>query len=311
MNPARRLRILPVFALLCATPVIALPHDPWARPRFTPRPIQPGLGRARHRHRRRAADGRPDRHCSWARRPSHGIGHHAPGELVFTLPPGTYTAFAAEVGVHWQGGGKGSVIFQVFVDGALRFDSGIMTDSDPAQSVNVSLAGARELRLVSGDAGDGIACDMANWANARLLRDPDAPQFGPPSVLLSGEPAPAPSYAVAGFYLIANASGPQVAALGESGFAVCVNPGEVAELVIPAANLKTPFAIEATVEHLHGEGAEVIVSVDGGEAKSVALVPGPTTLWRRAWRATEPRSAFPHAAAEAANRSCDGGIFGG
>lgn len=25
----------------------------------------------------------------------HGIGHHAPGELVYTLSPGTYTAFTA------------------------------------------------------------------------------------------------------------------------------------------------------------------------------------------------------------------------
>ncbi|MBX3179999.1 MAG: NPCBM/NEW2 domain-containing protein [Candidatus Hydrogenedentes bacterium] len=280
MNPARRLRILPVFALLCATPVIALPHDPLgaALDSLLVRSSQ-GWGALGIDTAAAPAGGRPGSPLQLGETTfAHGIGHHAPGELVFTLPPDAYTAFAAEVGVHWQGGGKGSVIFQVFVDGALRFDSGIMTDSDPAQSVNVSLAGARELRLVSGDAGDGIACDMANWANARLLRDPDAPQFGLPSVLLSGEPAPAPSYAVASFYLIANASGPQVAALGESGFAVCVNPGEVAELVIPAANVKTPFSIEATVEHLHGEGAEVIVSVDGGEAKSVALVPGPNHI---------------------------------
>ena len=91
-----------------------------------------------------------------------GLGHHAPGEMVIPLE-GRYLSFIAEVGVQWQGGGKGSVVFEVWVDGEKRFDSGLMSDTDPAQVVEVDLTGARELRLVALDGGDGISCDMANW----------------------------------------------------------------------------------------------------------------------------------------------------
>ena len=101
-----------------------------------------------------------------------GFGNHAPGEMVFKLPTGEYTHFEAVVGIHGQGGGKGSVIFQVLVDGEKRFDSGVRTDSDEAMPVLVPLDGAQELKLVSSDAGDVYSCDMANWAESRLLRDP-------------------------------------------------------------------------------------------------------------------------------------------
>lgn len=208
----------------------------------------------------------------------HGIGHHAPGALVYALPAGTYTAFMAEVGVHGQGGGKGSVVFQVLVDGDLRFDSGIMTDSDPPKPVNVSLQGARELRLVSGDAGDGFSSDMADWVDTRLLRDPDALRFGVPSLLLGGEAAPEPSAEVAGFSLIANASGPQVARLGDSAFAVCVRAGETVESVIPVTNGRDPFSLEANIDLLQGASAEVGLSIGGRAPHALVLEDGPNHL---------------------------------
>ena len=186
-----------------------------------------------------------------------GLGHHAPGELVFELLEGEYTSFAAQVGVHWQGGGRGSVIFQVFVDGEKRFDSGWMTDSHPAQLVDVSLAGARELRLVASDAGDGISCDMADWVGARLIRDPNAIRFGTPEVRLCGAPAPEPSSAVGGVSLIANDTSPQVVSLGRRAFAVCVREGEDFEVRIPVANAQAGVAVEADVSLLTGSRAGV------------------------------------------------------
>jgi len=101
-----------------------------------------------------------------------GLGHHANGEIVIALN-GEYLAFEAEVGIQWQGGQNvGSVIFQIFVDGKKVFDSGIRRELDPPLPVRVALKGAKELKLVSKDAGDGIICDCADWANARLIRDP-------------------------------------------------------------------------------------------------------------------------------------------
>lgn len=105
---------------------------------------------------------------------TNGLGHHAPGEIVLELD-GQYDLFEAEVGVQWQNGSVGSVVFRAFVDGAKRFDSGIMRETDAARPIRLSVAGASELRLVVTDAGDGVTCDCANWANARLTRSTQPP----------------------------------------------------------------------------------------------------------------------------------------
>lgn len=101
-----------------------------------------------------------------------GLGHHANGTIEVLLD-GEFTSFEAEVGLQPCGGG-GSVVFRVLVDGEVRFDSGVMRTSDSAKSLQVSVAGAQELTLEANDAGDGITCDMANWAGARLIRSGSA-----------------------------------------------------------------------------------------------------------------------------------------
>jgi len=108
---------------------------------------------------------------------ARGLGHHAFGAITILLE-GQYAAFDAEVGLQPCGGG-GSVCFRVFVNGQLRFDSGILRATDAARPVHVELSGAQELRLEAGDGGDGIACDMANWANARLTRSHTAVRLPP------------------------------------------------------------------------------------------------------------------------------------
>ncbi len=98
-----------------------------------------------------------------------GLGHHAPGEILVDLG-GWYKTFEADLGVQWQGGGKeGSVVFQVFVDDDKRFESRVIRQSDPPQHVSVAVEGGELLKLVVTDAGDGITCDCADWADARLI----------------------------------------------------------------------------------------------------------------------------------------------
>lgn len=102
-----------------------------------------------------------------------GIGTHAPSETVLLLD-GQYERLTAEVGVLPQGDSVGSVVFKVILDGEEAFDSGVLKDGMAAVPVDVSLKGVAELRLVVTDAGDGVTCDMANWANLELTPDPDA-----------------------------------------------------------------------------------------------------------------------------------------
>lgn len=96
-----------------------------------------------------------------------GLGSHANGEIVVELD-GRYAWFEAEVGVQRQQGATGTVRFQVFADRKRLFDSGVMGEADPPRPVRVSVEGRQELRLVALDGGDGITCDCANWADARL-----------------------------------------------------------------------------------------------------------------------------------------------
>jgi hypothetical protein len=110
-----------------------------------------------------------------------GLGHHAPGEISIDLA-GEYDLFEAKVGVQWQEGNVGSVVFRVLVDGETKFESPVLRERDAAVPVKIPLEGAGELRLAVTDAGDGIACDCADWAEARLHRSAS------PSPRLAQEP---------------------------------------------------------------------------------------------------------------------------
>lgn len=95
-----------------------------------------------------------------------GLGTHAPSEIRYALN-GAYTRLEATIGAPEA---NGSVVFQVFADEQKLFDSGILRGLEAPRALSVPLAGARTLRLVVTDAGDGYFCDEANWAEARLSK---------------------------------------------------------------------------------------------------------------------------------------------
>jgi hypothetical protein len=99
---------------------------------------------------------------------ARGLGTHANSQVQFLLG-NRYQRFEALVGVDDEKEGAGSVVFQVVVDGRKLFDSGVMRGKQPAKKVSVPLDGAEELLLIVTDAGDGINCDHADWAEARLI----------------------------------------------------------------------------------------------------------------------------------------------
>ena len=101
-----------------------------------------------------------------ARIHGRGIGTHAPSELVYDLD-GQYTRFFALVCGAEE---NGTVVFQVLGDGKPLYDSGVLHGLRGPRRVDVPVAGVRRLQLVVTDAGDNYYCDMANWADARLLR---------------------------------------------------------------------------------------------------------------------------------------------
>ena len=96
-----------------------------------------------------------------------GIGVHSDSDVRWPMNA-QCTAFSAVVGIDDEVGARGSVGFQVYVDGGLRYDSGLVTSATPAQNVRVDVTGGYELRLVVNNAGDNYYYDHANWADAKL-----------------------------------------------------------------------------------------------------------------------------------------------
>ena len=97
----------------------------------------------------------------------HGLGVHSPSAQTFALPGG-YSRLTATVGVDDEVGGRGSVVFQAYLDGRLVYRSPVLTGRSAPLPVTVGVTGGRSLRLVVTGAGDGTAYDHADWADARL-----------------------------------------------------------------------------------------------------------------------------------------------
>jgi hypothetical protein len=97
-----------------------------------------------------------------------GFGVAAPSEVRFDLGAHCSGQLLADIGVDDEVGDNGSVVFQVFLDNTLVYDSGVKKGVDPRTDLSVDVKGGRALRLVVSDAGDGTAYDHADWAAARI-----------------------------------------------------------------------------------------------------------------------------------------------
>lgn len=98
-----------------------------------------------------------------------GIGAHSISTITYDLTDKEYAYFSSYVGVDRQMfGSVGSVSFEVYVDGLKKFDSGLMTSKEPMKYLEVDINGAKELKLVVTDGGNGIGSDHATWGDAKL-----------------------------------------------------------------------------------------------------------------------------------------------
>lgn len=128
---------------------------------------------------------------------SEGVGTHADSVIRVQLD-GDVRRFSASVGIDESAGGRGTVRFRVYVDGKVRFDSGVLRGGAPAKDVDVDLSGAKPAILWAGSAGDGIDYDHADWADAAFylgeqqggVRSVAAPEE--PKVILTPKPGPEP-----------------------------------------------------------------------------------------------------------------------
>jgi hypothetical protein len=104
-----------------------------------------------------------------------GLGTHANAEIVYHIPRGV-SFFEAIVGLDaavTDAQGRptegGTIIFEVYLDGGLAYRSDVVRTSVSPLLVRVPLRRAKQISLIVKDAGDGIACDHADWALARFV----------------------------------------------------------------------------------------------------------------------------------------------
>jgi alpha-galactosidase len=97
-----------------------------------------------------------------------GLGTDAPSMVVYRLGK-VCTTFTADVGIDDQSNGSGSVVFHVIVDGNEVKTVGPVTAATGPTHVNVDLTGARRLKLLVTNAGDGPGGDFADWAGATII----------------------------------------------------------------------------------------------------------------------------------------------
>ena len=119
----------------------------------------------------------------------HGLGTHAPGEMVFKLDR-KHQRFTAAVGVDDAAPKAGSVVFKILLDGKEAFNSGLVKWGQPAQKIDLDVSATTELRLVVTDGGDGVQGDHADWANAAV-----------DDVIVA---KPVPQFSTAGFFAVSN-----------------------------------------------------------------------------------------------------------
>jgi NPCBM/NEW2 domain len=115
----------------------------------------------------RAVDGHPIRMAGQTY--DRGIGTQSRTLLAYRIEPGD-RRFQALIGVDERAGPLGSVAFRVFVDRQERFKSAPMTDRDPPRALDIDLAGGKILILVTEFGHRGNVRDLADWAEARIIR---------------------------------------------------------------------------------------------------------------------------------------------
>ncbi|CAM5684371.1 NPCBM/NEW2 domain-containing protein [Streptomyces canus] len=96
-----------------------------------------------------------------------GLGVHAESAVEYYTGAACETV-TADVGVDDEKGANGTVAFEVWADGTKVASTGVLTNAMPAEPLTADITGARLVRLVVTDGGDGIDSDHADWADARL-----------------------------------------------------------------------------------------------------------------------------------------------
>lgn len=96
-----------------------------------------------------------------------GLGVHAASAVAYYAGR-RCTTVTAQVGLDDEKGAKGTVAFEIWADGKKAASTDVLTNAMPAQPISADVSGAKVVRLVVTDGGDGVDSDHADWADLRI-----------------------------------------------------------------------------------------------------------------------------------------------
>ena len=99
-----------------------------------------------------------------------GIGTRADSEIIYNID-GSFDRLAGYVGMDDEVAEKGSVMFRVFADNNLVFESPEMTGDNIKQLMELNIKGVKELRLELMGLDDGTLDDHGDWVDVKLIRN--------------------------------------------------------------------------------------------------------------------------------------------
>lgn len=118
----------------------------------------------------------------------HGVGVFADSMIIVDLK-GAGEKFVSIVGVN-EGAHRGSVVFEVWVDGKMAASSGVLRAADKPFRLEADLKGGKTMMLIVDSGDDGNSEDLANWGGALIMLAPGAAEK-PQTVTANGPKEPA------------------------------------------------------------------------------------------------------------------------
>lgn len=96
-----------------------------------------------------------------------GLGTHAKSVIVYDIAK-RFSTFSTDMGIDTEAGNQASVVFELYGDNTLLYQSPVMKRYDTPIHTTVSVQGVSQLQLVVTDAGNGNTDDHADWLNPIL-----------------------------------------------------------------------------------------------------------------------------------------------
>lgn len=103
---------------------------------------------------------------------SKGLGVHAYSEITYNIAGQGFENFVSTVGIDDEINGNvcGTVVFKVYKDGNLTYQSPVLNQNSAPLPINISVVGASQVKLVVEDAGDTNCGDHGDWADTKFLK---------------------------------------------------------------------------------------------------------------------------------------------